>query len=140
MSARETTIELPPESASDEWPKEADFILSALEAGLSGREDERRLGRVPYRVKGALRLYSDPKGTDPWIIYTRDVCPKSLGFITRHRLPLGYGGMIELPDKSGNILRLDCTLLRCREAAAGWYEGAMYFNRQQWKFSPEEMG
>jgi hypothetical protein len=27
-----------------------------------------------------------------------------------------------------------CTLLRCREAAPGWFEGSVYFNREQPQF------
>ena len=115
-------------------PKEVEFILSALEAGMHGRDNERRADRLPYRVKGLLHLYSDPKDAEPMVIYTRDVCPRSMGFITRHRLPLGYGGIVELIDTNGEKIRVDCTLLRCREAVAGWYDGAMYFNRHQKQF------
>jgi len=35
----------------------------------------------------------------------------------------------------GDIRTIACTLLRCREAAPGWYEGRMYFNRQQADFA-----
>ena len=139
MAAREMTAELGEEADSQEWPKELDFILSALEAGGLETSDQRRGARVPYRVVGLLKLYSDTDGSAARAIYTRDVCPRSLGFMTRHRLPLGYGGIVELTDKNGEKVQLDCTLLRCREAAPGWFEGAMYFNRRQWRFSPEEL-
>ena len=36
-------------------------------------------------------------------IYTRDVCPRSLGFVTRHRLPLGYGGVVEITDRQNLV-------------------------------------
>jgi hypothetical protein len=119
---------------ADSLPKEVEFILSALEAGIHGRENQRTAGRLPYRCKAVLQLYSDPAGTPPWILYARDVSPRSLGFITRHRLPLGYGGIVELLDVTGETIRVDCTLLRCREAVAGWFEGALYFNRHQNQF------
>jgi len=137
-AAREMTAEVEPKGDTEEWPKELDFVLSALEAGSSGHE-QRRGARVPYRVVGFLKLYSDLEGAPARAIYTRDVCPRSLGFVTKHRLPLGYGGVVELVDKNGERVQLDCTLLRCREAAPGWFEGAMYFNRRQWRFSPEEL-
>jgi hypothetical protein len=120
--------------AGQEWPSEVEFIVSALEAAGGKWADRRSAVRVPYRVRAELRLYSDMPGAEPWLLFTRDVCPRSLGFITPHRLPLGYGGILEIPGPDGQMLRLDCTLLRCREASAGWYEGALYFNRDQWTF------
>ena len=27
-----------------------------------------------------------------------------------------------------------------REAAPGWYDGSLYFNRPQYEFTPEELG
>jgi hypothetical protein len=50
-------------------------------------------------------------------------------------LPLGYGGTIELAAPGGNVIALNCTLLRCREIASGWYDGALYFNREQAVFA-----
>ncbi|HSV14825.1 MAG TPA: hypothetical protein VLI90_11230, partial [Tepidisphaeraceae bacterium] len=73
----------------------------------------------------------------PWLLYTRDVNGRGLGFVTAHRLPLGYGGVIELPGPLGEPLTIHCTLLRCREAAPGWFEGSVYFNREQPKFAAE---
>ncbi len=39
----------------------------------------------------------------------------------------------------GEMVEIYCTVLRCREVAGGWYEGALYFNREQAVFSAEEM-
>jgi hypothetical protein len=125
-------------SAQELWPAEVDLILSALDAGKNGLDANRRLGsRLPYRVRAQLKLFSDQPGADPYVLYTRDVDPRGMGFITPHRLPLGYGGEVELFTPRGNKLRVHCTLLRCREAAPGWYEGAAYFNREQWCFQVE---
>ena len=125
----------PPEAATEDWPPEVDLILSALEAGGAG-EERRRTQRMDYRVRAQLQLFADPAGSDPWMLYTRDVNAKGLGFITRHRLPLGYGGKIQIPSPTGQLVTVHCTLYRCREAAQGWFEGALYFNREQWTFSP----
>ncbi len=67
----------------------------------------------------------------------RDINPQGLGFVTRHRLPLGYGGILTIPTPSGKPAKVDCTLLRCREAVQGWFEGGMYFNRPQIAFALE---
>ncbi len=135
------TIKLPrppAPAAAELWPPEVDLILSAMEAACDEAEYDRRYqGRVPYRVRAELRLFSDPQGTPPTALYTRDVDPRGLGFITPHRLPLGYGGTIELYAPGGRKLSVPCTLFRCRQSVHGWYEGALYFNREQSAFEVE---
>lgn len=122
-----------PQSKQD-WPPEADFILSALEAGRNGQGNRRHHTRLRYHVRAELQLFADGPGVPPWELYTRDVDQRSLGFITPHRLPLGYGGRLRLIAPNGVPVTIECTLLRCREAVSGWYEGALYFNREQWAF------
>jgi hypothetical protein len=118
-------------------PPEAELILSALEAGRGAAaaqyQDRRGHVRRPYRARAALRLFSDTSTAAPWVLYIRDIHSRGLGFITPHRLPLGYGGMLEMPHPTdkGQILCIPSTLLRCREAAPGWFEGSLYFNREQ---------
>src|SRR5438045_3828082 len=55
----------------DRWPAEAEFILSALEAGHAhtGRAaaDRRDHPRTPWRTVAALQLYSDALEAAPWI-------------------------------------------------------------------------
>jgi hypothetical protein len=119
------------------WPPEVELILSAMEAAEGGASERREHDRQTYRVRAELRLFSDPAGAQPWVLYTRDVNARGLGFITPHRLPLGYGGWIELITPKGRKTRIHCTLFRCREAVKGWYDGALYFNREQHVFEPE---
>lgn len=115
---------------------EVEFVMSALDA--AGHTDERRrTTRWLYRVRAALQLFADMYDGQAIVLHTRDITPKSLGFITRHRLPLGYGGVVDLPDPAGVVRSIDCTLIRCREVAKGWYEGAVYFNREQSEFQME---
>ena len=122
----------------DLWPPEVDLILSALEAGRPERSvpfsNRRAIHRIPYRVRALLRLFSDQEDAEPWLLYTRDVSPKGMGFITPHRLPLGYGGEVEFPGPDGRQLVIAATLLRCRIAVPGWFEGSLYFNREQRMF------
>ena len=116
------------------WPAEARLILSALQAGAAGDASDRRDSqRALHQVRAVLRLFSDPDGSAPWQIYTRDVSARSAGFITPHRLPLGYGGIVELPGVDGRVVEAHCTLFRCRQTAQGWYEGALSFHRPQWE-------
>jgi hypothetical protein len=116
------------------WPREVGLILSALEAG-NWNEERRGSRRAFYYVKAALRLFTDGDTAPERELFTRDVTPRSLGFITSHRLPLGYGGTVKLASPRGRTITAACTLIRCREASAGWYEGAMYFNREQNDFA-----
>ncbi|MGB7157412.1 MAG: PilZ domain-containing protein [Tepidisphaeraceae bacterium] len=126
--------------ASADWPAEVDLVISALAAGedraaTSTGAKPRHRPRISYRVLAELRLFSDQQEADPWRLYTRDASPRGLGFITPHRLPLGYGGTIELPTPNGHVIEVNCTLLRCREIATGWFDGALYFNREQAAFT-----
>jgi len=115
-------------------PASAAMVLSALEAA-SGSELERRLtGRTAYRTTTELRLFRDQPCSPGRTVYTRDINRRGVGFVTTHRLPLGYGGVLRLPDANGEPVDVHCTLLRCREAAPGWYEGSAYFNRDQPQF------
>ncbi|MDP9175045.1 MAG: hypothetical protein M3O30_14455 [Planctomycetota bacterium] len=116
-----------------EWPREVSLVLSALEAAGTNVE-QRGVRRTPYRAKALLRLFADTHGCDEMLLYTRDANQRGIGFITTHRLPLGYGGTVEVPSPSGEKLTVHCTLLRCRQAAPGWYEGALYFNRDRSEF------
>jgi hypothetical protein len=123
------------QAAACDWPAEVDLILSAMDAGITEADMNRRcVARASYRVRGELRLFSDRNDSPAWIVYTRDVDRRGLGFLTRDRLPLGYGGWIELPAPNGRMMKIHCTLFRCRPAASGWYEGALYFNREQMAF------
>jgi hypothetical protein len=128
------------------WPAQAELVLSALEAGQfagpggahtgQAGPNRRALPRRRLRVKAALRLFSDGDHTPPRMLFTRDVHARGLGFITPHRLPLGHGGVVELPTADGGrTVSVACTLLRCREAAPGWFEGSLYFNRDQPEFA-----
>jgi hypothetical protein len=121
-----------------EWPSQVELILSALETGEARAEGvnaaatDRRAGRrVAYRVRAWLRLFSDGPDAPPRPLFTRDVGNRGLGFITPQRLPLGYGGMVELVGPDGRANSVQCTLIRCRQAAPGWFEGCLSFNREQ---------
>jgi len=115
--------------------QEAAMVLTALEAA-GGRENRRQCIRSTYRSIAKLSLFADPPGSSARVLYTRDVNVRGVGFVTRERLPLGYGGILRLagprtPERTFNI---PCTLYRCRLAAPGWYEGALQFNRDQDEF------
>lgn len=120
--------------STEPWPGAVEMILSALDAAHSAAIERREGQRMSYRVRAALKLFSDMSDTRPWELYTRDVSPRGLGFITPHCLPLGYGGHVDLLAPNGEMITAACTLLRCREAAPGWFEGALYFNRRQPQF------
>lgn len=129
-------------SQTDTWPPEVHLIISALAAGEdcapsapAGLTKLRHITRMSYRVRAELHLYSDPADAEPWRLYTRDASIRGLGFITPHRLPLGYGGTVEFPAPDGRVIAVNCTLQRCREITSGWFDGALYFNREQAMFA-----
>ena len=115
------------------FPAMAELILSAMESGSHGAavHNRRALKRLPYRVKGEVRLFSDPVQGEPRVIYTRDVHARGLGFLSPRPLPLGHGGFVEFTAPDGRSRRIQCTAQRCREVAQGWYDAAVCFNREQ---------
>jgi CheY-like chemotaxis protein len=122
------------------WPAEALAALRALEqrpAGAAGHFHRRQSPRVRYRACGSLRLFADADGAPRRLGYTRDVGARGLGFVTGERLTTGYGGSLSLRLPDGRTRAFGCTVLRCAPLPCGWYEGAVYFNREQWEFRPE---
>ncbi len=113
------------------FPGEVEMILSAMEAARSGAIDRRASSRNSYRTVAELKLFSDDPFNDPIKLYTRDLHERGIGFITRERLPLGYGGMVKITLPNGQKTELHCTIFRCRETVSGWFEGALYFSRSQ---------
>ena len=128
------------ESLALPFPAEVEFLLSAMEAGPRPDVERQQQKRSRYRARAALRLFSDQPGAMPAILFTRTVNTQAVGFVTARRLTLSHGGLLRMPDPgSDRIMEAYCTVLRCREAASGWYEGAVYFNREQRRFAREEM-
>ncbi len=111
--------------------REVDLVISAMEAGGHCQPNRRGQQRNSWRVQATVRLFVDQASRSARTIFTRDIHSRGLGFVTPERLPLGYGGMIDLPAKDGTIVSVACTVLRCRLATPGWYEGLVYFNREQ---------
>jgi len=135
---------LGPATSTDRWPAEVHLIISALATGEDCARTAsslvlklREVPRKSYRVAADLHLFSDTPDAEPRRLYTRDVSVRGLGFVTSHRMPLGYGGTAELPAPDGQIIAVNCTLLRCREITSGWYDGALHFNREQPVFAIE---
>jgi hypothetical protein len=115
-------------------PADAALIISAIDAAGGGRLERRLTRRISYRTTTELRLFRDEPSAPQRVLYTRDINRRGIGFVTSHRLPLGYGAVVRLPNERGEWVEVHCTLLRCREAAPGWYEGSAYFNREQPQF------
>ena len=122
---------MPEVTQQSEWPHEVDMILSAMEVAGSKARDRRAKRRNDYRGRAELRLFSQPPLSPPTPIFTRDLDAKGIGFITQERLPLGYGGTVELRLPTGQLIKAACTIYRCRETIHGWFEGALHFTRDQ---------
>jgi len=125
-------------AAPEELPREVEFLISALEAGPRPAVERQKLKRIKYRVAATLKLFSDAAEAPPSLLYTRHVNPRAVGFVAARPLTLSHGGVLRLPAPAGQLIEVHCTVLRCREAVPGWYEGALYFNREQAVFSAAE--
>lgn len=134
-TARRGERALRPPQAAIPWPPQAELVLSAIETGQYTRAERRHVDRCSYRVQATLKLFSDAADQPPRVLFTRDINARGLGFITASRLPLGHGGLLDIVSPNGDERTIACTLLRCREAAPGWFEGALYFNTKQPDFA-----
>ena len=126
-------------SVREAFPPEVEFILSAMEAGPVPVVERQQVQRIRHRVRARLQLHSDLEGVVPRTLYVKNVSTKAMGFVSERPLPLSHGGMVEVPGFDGRPVRVACTVLRCREAAPGWFEGAVYFNRPQESFSADSL-
>ena len=125
------------ETSTEPFPREVEFVISAMEACPRPAIDRQKLPRFPYRVRASLRLYSDQSDQGPALLYTRHVHSLAIGFLTNRRLPISHGGVLRIRTPRQEVIEIGCTVLRCREVAPGWFEGALYFNREQSAFAPE---
>lgn len=123
------TAEAP--AVPDGWPAEVSMILSAMDMAERPDVDRRAAGRRSHRARADLRLYAHDPMNPPAELFTRDVSPMGLGFITRNPLPLGYNGLVRLTLADGEVVTASCSIYRCREAVGGWYEGALHFTQRQ---------
>lgn len=115
------------------WPREVELMMSALEAANRVPRERRKRYRTSHRTVATLRLFVDGDG-HPRTLYTRNVDSRGAGFLSPERLPLGYGGTVEMLTPSGETVIANCTIFRCCEMVNGWYEAALSFNTEQWQF------
>jgi len=110
---------------------EAQFILSALEAAGPLELERRARCRVRYRVEAGLQLLADDADEAPRRIYTRDMTPLGIGFVTHDPLPLGAGANLLLPASTGGADMVACNVTRCREIVNGWFDCAVSFKEEK---------
>jgi hypothetical protein len=136
------TLASPLDDLTDAWTPEIDMLLSSLDAGWGDPAERRAAPRQPYRTAALLRLFSDTADSPRLLVFTRDVDPRGLGFITQHRLPLGFSGRVELQSPQGGPIDVGCTVYRCRPFTSEWFEGSLSFIRPLALFeaSPDDPG
>jgi hypothetical protein len=134
MTAQLTTFN---STLENQFPTEVRLILSALEAA-GNYEDRRETERLRFRVEATLKLFADGPDENGRLLYTRDVSQRGIGFITRYRLPLGYGGNVCILTPQGGLMTVPCVVLRCRQVSSGYFEGSLYFNREQFEFGAQD--
>ncbi|MGN6725763.1 MAG: PilZ domain-containing protein [Tepidisphaeraceae bacterium] len=121
----------PAAKSDNEWPPEVDMILSAMEAARADAAEHRLEPRRHHRARAELQLFAHDPLQPPIALFTRDLSRSGMGFITRERLPLGYGGLVAIPLRDNHTITVQCNIYRCREAINGWYEGALTFSVEQ---------
>jgi hypothetical protein len=126
-------------SIDEPFPTDVEFMISALEAGPRPLVDRQRFKRIKYRVRSMLRLYSEGPDVPPTLLYTRNISSQGMGFLCPRQLPISHGGVVMIPNLNGDLEKIACVVLRCREAANRWCEGAVHFNRSQISFDADHL-
>ncbi len=115
------------------WPAEAREMMSRLNDSFPPLMERRRIPRRRYRVEAQVVFPSG--GEEPVYIYTRDVNPWSLGFITPHALPAYEHVTLHMPNEHGETMRIRCMIRRCKAFAPGWHQGVIDFEREYPEFA-----
>jgi len=130
IGTHDTACDQSVEPGKRELAIEARFILSAMEAAGPLPAERRAAPRVRYRVEAMLRLATDGPEDPPRPVYTRDLTPHGLGFISPAALPLGTPAKLHLPAPGGGVETIACNVIRCREMLRGWFDGAVAFKEE----------
>ena len=126
--------------ATAPFPAEVEFVISALEAGPKPLIDRQKARRSQYRVRATLKLFSDAAEAKPALLYTRNVTSQALAFLTNDVLTLSHGGILRIPSPSGEILKINCTVLRYREGEKLSRQDRFAFQYLDWQFDGNESG
>jgi hypothetical protein len=97
--------------------------------------ERRRIPRKRYRVEAGIVLLHGGQGEQDMKLYTRDVNPWALGFITPHALPAYEHAVVHMPGMDGEMLRIKCLIRRCTSLEAGWFQGVIDFEREYREFA-----
>jgi hypothetical protein len=116
------------------WPAEAREMMSRLNDSFPPMMERRRIPRKRYRVEARVALVHAEADAQEMKLYTRDINPWALGFISPHALPAYEHAIIHMPGEDGTILRIKCLIRRCRSFAPGWHQGVIDFEREYPEF------
>ena len=120
--------------AKDAVPQDARFVISVLngEQRCAGHDERRRFRRESFVAPAELEVLGDaaPPRT---AIYTRDASRWGVGFVTQRPLPVARDATLRIWI-GGEMLMVRSCVLRCREAAPGWFEGAVLFYHEEPRF------
>jgi hypothetical protein len=115
------------------WPSEvaaAFLVLDASKPEADGME-RRKTPHTRYNVRATLEL---SHGGGNIIIYSRDLNPYAVGFMTNVPLALGKRGTLHIYGPGNVPCRVECDVYRCREFIPGWFEAAAHFRGKQIEF------
>jgi hypothetical protein len=118
-------------SASEGVPRDACFVISVLNGDQSGgdHQERRRFRREAFIAAAELEVLGDARPPRT-AIFTRDANRWGVGFVTQKPLPLARDATLRMWFE-GEMMMIRCCVLRCREAAPGWFEGAVLFYHEE---------
>jgi hypothetical protein len=126
---------LPVQDDLEPWPPEAREMMSRLSDSFPPMMERRRIPRKRYRVEASIVLLHGKQDEQDMKLYTRDINPWALGFISPHALPAYEHAMVQMPGMDGRMLRIKCLIRRCTSLEAGWFQGVIDFEREYREFA-----
>lgn len=132
-------------SVCDHLPPHVQEVLSLMSATPPPAVlERRRQPRAAYQVRAMLEPLDVIDGDSEHaahVVYTRDANESGVGFITDRPEAVGREAVLSLasPAAEGVALNVRGIILRSREVADGWYEGALLFAHRCGALSPEHI-
>jgi hypothetical protein len=128
------------EDASADVPVDAKIVILVLnDHQHPAAANRREHARCAYQVPAMLGSVKG-EGAQRKRIYTRDVNAWGVGFVTQEMVPVGSEAFLLMSKGFGQVVQRKCTIVRCREAMPGWYEGAVRFHAEEPALAPDAIG
>ncbi|HTL29821.1 MAG TPA: hypothetical protein VL282_11385 [Tepidisphaeraceae bacterium] len=108
---------------AETWPSDVRDLLERLDQAFPKLHDRRVIPRWAFHVAAFLTIEHAARHQ----IWTRDINPWNVGFVSRESLTSGATGTLRFEVPGGQIIVVAGQVKRSREFQTGWFEGYINF-------------